>query len=195
MFCFSLPDLRFLARWNSETLADDAQAGAPEGVVVAHGHLYVAYDKISAAPLAALPIGALEPEQQQHHQQQLAPLVSWSEPPDDWVFWGMQLGPDGALYAACNPPYYSATYGDVPEEPCLGFVARLAPDKHGGWPQEPSSVQHAFGRCVGRLHPARCRLPTLILQGGLEGPWRALLAATCCPGPAACALMRPGTST
>lgn len=132
---YSLPDLALRRRLASRELAGRPLA-EPEGVVCANGCLYVAWLQdmaVSATPLEALDAAAAAAQGQ-------APAGARQRvvrgPPGQaqWIFWGTRLGPDGALYAAANPPYAAdeaGAYGDLPPEPGRSFVARLQLNQQG----------------------------------------------------------------
>lgn len=142
---YSLPDLSLLRRLSGRQLAGDGSAEEPEGLVCAHGSLYVAWldsMAVSATPLEALPpaegcsAGAPQPATAAGAAGRANEPAAGTRqrtlrrPPGQaqWVMWGMRRGPDGALYVSCNAPYASEAqgYSNLPPELGRGFVARLA---------------------------------------------------------------------
>lgn len=97
------------------------------------GRLYVAWmrcDAISVTPLGALEAPAAN-KVQAGEQRPRRPVVRKVQGAARGILWGMRLGPDNALYVAVNPPFEATTYGELPPEPGLGFVARLELNSHG----------------------------------------------------------------
>lgn len=151
MLEFSLPQLQQQRQYTSQQLSGN-EPRWPEGIACANSRIYVAwstYGYISAAPLAALQVedamSAAEAETE-GAEGPAAPTLRFEGLPygkaGGTASWGLRLGPDGALYAACEyafagrgASYCHSDGRDVGYGG--GYVARLDLKDHGetfGWP-------------------------------------------------------------